>query len=281
MGSERIVVCGVPCVRWKSNAEPSKGSVVYLHGGGLVYGSPYDYPATSLKRFLDAGFDFVSIGYPLAPEVPLDGIIDVTFDCLTELMNRGIIDVQRYFAFGRSAGVFLWMAVLARLVEKRIGLPRAILALYGYASLEYFNLSRADEGHRCDVRVDETTAFGLIESTPVHDDSLMSRVLLYIFARQHGLLAKLLGISDTALSAYSFEEELRGNLPPTFAAWSLRDPEVDPAASRALCSLASESECFTVDAACHDFDQNTELDETKRLMDAMIRWLSRQAELDD
>lgn len=281
MGSKRIMVHDVPCIRWESIAGVSKGTVVYLHGGGLIYGSPYDYPASSLRRFLGAGFDFVSIGYPLAPEASLDDVASTTLDCLVELMHKNVINARCYFAFGRSAGVFLWMMVLAGLSKMRVTMPKAMLALYGYASLVYFDLFQGERGYRNDVHIDADTAFGLVEQAPVYDDRLMSRILLYIFARQHGLLGKMLGVSEADVNEHLLEKELCGVMPPVFAAWSLRDPEVDPSASERLCALALESERFTVDLNQHDFDQNTELDETRRLMDAMISWLTRRAEAID
>lgn len=275
MDVRHVIAGGVPCTLYLSRKRKpkNKGTVVYLHGGGLIYGSASDYPQSSMRLFLDAGYDFLSIGYPLAPETPLVDIISAVESCLGELIGDGTIEGSRYYAFGRSAGVFLWTAVLSRIVKRRAVLPQAFLAFYGYSGLSYFNIFHRDSGYRGDISIEESTAFGLIRNHPVFDDPDMSRVLLYIFARQQGLMGVLLGVRENELDTFSYGDTLHGMLPPTFAAYCDMDPEINPSASLELCSLAAESEAFVVKRAAHDFDQNTELPESRQAVQNAIAWL--------
>ena len=48
-----------------------KPVIVWIHGGGLIFGSRTDIPEEQLKLYLNAGFSLVSIDYRLAPETKL------------------------------------------------------------------------------------------------------------------------------------------------------------------------------------------------------------------
>ena len=52
------------------------GRIFYLHGGGLVFGEPDDLPSCYVNLFLNAGYELVSLDYPLAPEQGLAVILE-------------------------------------------------------------------------------------------------------------------------------------------------------------------------------------------------------------
>ena len=57
-------------------AAPAIGRIFYLHGGGLVFGEPDDLPLCYVNLFLNAGYELISLDYPLAPEQRLAVILD-------------------------------------------------------------------------------------------------------------------------------------------------------------------------------------------------------------
>ena len=46
-------------------AAPAIGRIFYLHGGGLVFGEPDDLPLCYVNLFLNAGYELISLDYPL------------------------------------------------------------------------------------------------------------------------------------------------------------------------------------------------------------------------
>lgn len=276
MEGASATAAGIPYVMRAALSSDRRGTVVYVHGGGMVYGSMRDYPECSVRRFLNEGFDILSIGYPLAPETGLAAIVESTAACLIELMDEGVIDGEAYYAFGRSAGTFLWVALIDRLKQARRNLPRAFLAFYGYASLRHLRLFEPDQCYRADHPIAQNVAFGLIRAKPVFDDLAMERLLLYVFARQQGMMGTLLDVSPDELDAYDFEHGSERELPPTFATWCALDDEVDPAASRALCALSPDCTTWVVDARGHDYDQMVDTPAYEELMRRLLAWLKER-----
>lgn len=276
MEGTSATAAGLPYVLRRAPGSDRRGAIVYAHGGGLVYGSMRDYPECSARRFLDEGFDVLSIGYPLAPETGLAAVIESTAAGLIALMDEGVIDGEAYYAFGRSAGTFLWVALINRLKQARRSLPRAFLAFYGYASLRRLRLFKPDGCYRADYPISQDVALGLVRADPVFDDPAMERLLLYVFARQQGMVGTLLDVSPDQLDAYDFESGSECELPPTFATWCSFDDEVDPAASRALCALSPDCAMWVVDAYGHDYDQMVDTPEYGELMRRLFAWLKER-----
>lgn len=270
MMGESLALAGMPAL-FKKATEPTRGCIFYLHGGGLVYGSPSDYPESFARRLTGIGFDFLALGYPLAPEATLCEQIASVVAAYRQAADRGLVDPGDLVAFGRSGGAFLWIAAMAELQRQRLPLPGRFISLYGYASLGRVDPWHADLRYRPDVMISAETAFSLIASQPVHDDPEMRRVLLYVFARQHGLIGELLGVNEEGAADYCFEDRLC--LPPTFAAWSVCDTEVPPISSTAICHMAAKSECFIVSEARHDFDQRPDTPDSRAFMDRLVEWL--------
>ena len=49
-------------------------TILYFHGGGLMYGQRQDLPDVYRRMFSDAGYNFLAFDYPLAPESSLADI---------------------------------------------------------------------------------------------------------------------------------------------------------------------------------------------------------------
>lgn len=121
-------------------AAPAIGRIFYLHGGGLVFGEPDDLPLCYVNLFLNAGYELISLDYPLAPEQRLAVILDAVHagvmgmleilehgagsaDSSTETDSASGASHIPYYLFGRSAGAYLALMEAKRLCESGLALP--------------------------------------------------------------------------------------------------------------------------------------------------------------
>ena len=90
-------------------------AILYLHGGGLLYGSKKDLPSMYIHLLQEAGYDLIALDYPLAPEASLSDILDCLQQGLDWFKHNALSTLQLtstdYFLFGRSAGAFLCLVL--------------------------------------------------------------------------------------------------------------------------------------------------------------------------
>jgi acetyl esterase/lipase len=91
----------------------------YIHGGGMVMGSPRDALGEVLELAASVGAAVASVGYRLAPETPFPGPLDDCYQGLTwvaEHADEYGLDPERIIAIGGSAGAGLaaGLTLLAR-----------------------------------------------------------------------------------------------------------------------------------------------------------------------
>jgi len=91
--------------------------VLYLHGGGLVYGSKNDLPRDLRDRFLQRGYSVLALDYRLTPNSSLAEILD-DLETSVALLCNTIIKGASFGICGRSAGAFLMLQLTQRLKEK-------------------------------------------------------------------------------------------------------------------------------------------------------------------
>ena len=108
--------------------------IVFIHGGGLVWGSREDIKSEQLDFYRQAGFNVFSIDYRLAPETKLPSIKEDIEDALNWIENEGTkqfdYDAEKIAVIGSSAGGFL--ALLTGTFATK---PKAIISLYGYGEI--------------------------------------------------------------------------------------------------------------------------------------------------
>jgi acetyl esterase/lipase len=109
-----------------TSPEPNGATVMWLHAGALMVGSPADHVRHGVRRYVDVGYTVLCLDYPLVPPASLDEIVAYT----TEACSR----IESPFAIvGHSAGGYLALAATAELDRK----PDAIVSFYGYGSLRW------------------------------------------------------------------------------------------------------------------------------------------------
>jgi acetyl esterase/lipase len=124
--------CGVACERVA--ARNARATLLYLHGGGYVAGSPQTHrPITfTLTRLLSA--DTYVPDYRLAPGHPFPAAIDDAFDCYRALSERTPADTRLVLA-GDSAGGGLAIATAIRARDAGVRLPSVILTFSPWIDL--------------------------------------------------------------------------------------------------------------------------------------------------
>ncbi|MDF2571720.1 MAG: hypothetical protein K0R55_3324, partial [Sporomusa sp.] len=109
-------------------------TIIYFHGGGLLYGVRDDLPELYISQFLQSGYDFLALDYPLAPESKLDQILKSASDMLSFYLKNfdTIFNLEKntYVLFGRSAGAYLSFMLCDMLIKNKDLLPAALISLY-------------------------------------------------------------------------------------------------------------------------------------------------------
>jgi monoterpene epsilon-lactone hydrolase len=125
---EAVSADGVPC-EWVIPQESLKNQVLlYLHGGGFVFGlTP---PHLQLGEYLarNMGMRILMVDYRLAPDFPFPAALD---DCITAylwLLKQGIL-AQNMVVAGDSAGGNLTITMLMKLRDSGYALPAAAACL--------------------------------------------------------------------------------------------------------------------------------------------------------
>lgn len=252
--------------------DSKKATILYLHGGGFLFGDRDDLPELYLNSFLENGFNVLTFDYPLAPETTLTEIIH----CLKEAIRWYLKNYQTklnllnsdFFLFGRSAGGYLASILTNNNYKQQLGLIR----FYGYHQLEHTDFVLPSSFYNRFPKVPPHEAQQLIQKQPVTDEVLAKRFPIYLSARQYGNWLNYLGTITDELSLNS--DQLK-QFPPAFIVHCKEDPDVPPAASRQLSEAVEQSTLLELDLNEHDFDRakNPIAD---NVYQKLIRWLIKQ-----
>ena len=138
-------------VRGPDAAEPAAGTVLYLHGGSYLYGSPRTHADTLARIALATGRPVFACDYRLAPEHPYPAQLDDAEAALVALEAHGIAR-ERVVVAGESAGGNLALALALRLRDRGAPQPRG-LALVS----PWLDLTSSADSHRRNVAYDYGT----------------------------------------------------------------------------------------------------------------------------
>ena len=117
--------------------------VIYIHGGGLIFGSRENEPKSPLREaLLDAGYVVVAIDHRLAPDALADKIAIDVEDACKWVRNKGpqlfSIDPNNIIVMGGSAGGYLTLLMGCRLNPA----PKALVSFSGYGDIRWCNQPR-------------------------------------------------------------------------------------------------------------------------------------------
>ncbi|MFS0783163.1 alpha/beta hydrolase [Bacillus sp. 1P06AnD] len=232
-----------------------KPAILYVHGGGLLYGSKDDLPEPYIQAFLAAGYPFVAFDYRLAPEVALPDIYSDIQDAIKWFSNhcREIgLSHSRFIYFGRSAGSYLTFLAAN---DPSLPKPEKMLSFYGYHRLDFKEFTAP--GYQHAISVPKRLIDCLVEKEPLVDGPIQKRFALYIYARQSGTwIQELLQGSFQKIDAYQLKESDLQALPPVFIAQSREDQDVPFYVGEMLHDKIPINEFYIVEKGEHDFDRD-------------------------
>lgn len=288
----------LPVTFFAHTASSRKGCIFYFHGGGLVFGTSDDLPGIYRNKFTQAGYDFISLSYPLAPETSLSTILDAAVTSVRYLLEHpqelGYDSMPPYFLFGRSAGAYLALNVAHRLCNcsefcpgqlqtetaetltadsaANYPAPAGILSFYGYYTFDIPEFKKANLTYKKlpaipKQVVDQLTNRGFLTEGPKE-----TRYSIYIYARQNGNWPELLG-SKEELTSCSLSEQDLSSLPPGFFTASSSDQDVPFRISKYMASKVPGSIFRPVYYLEHDFDRDIRCKEAREIYDAVIAWM--------
>lgn len=250
-----------------------KSSILYFHGGGLLYGQRNDLPDYHLEKFTKAGYIVLAFDYPLSPAAKIEQIID---DCLASI-DFFINNIEKicssicstplklnYFLFGRSAGGYLVTLLSSKLKDYQVKHLRGIISYYGYGILEDAWYEYPSQYYNKLPKIKLDLDKYLNESTS--NSSLQERYQLYVYARQNGLWKKLIYEGRDKFFYLDYSLRLVHKLPkPLFIAHSSGDPDV-PFKEFIHLSNKYRPKTYIANSPEHDFDRNTNSFFTKELI---------------
>jgi len=206
-------------------------AIVWIHGGGLIFGSRETIPVDENDLFLRAGYITVSIDYRLAPETKLPAILEDVEDAYRWVREKGPglfqCDPERLAVVGQSGGAYLALMSGVRLRPS----PKVIVSFYGYGDIAGPWYSQPSPYFLSQPRVTKEAALRVLTQTVISESPIQPRVDFYIYCRQNGLWPKeVTGIDllkePDGLVAYSPERLVKRGYPPTLLLHGDRDTDV-------------------------------------------------------
>ena len=233
---------------YKSTAVNSRdvlGTLIYLHGGGLVFGERTDLPNEYIE-ILRKRFEVLCADYRLAPESTID---DIFIDLQDIYHFATTLKHEKIYIMGRSAGGYL------SLMMARDFNIEGIINFYGYFNFSHsdFNYLPHDQKYLASMLTEDIVTPNIRDYVTVKENP-DPRYLLYLYYRHIGEWAKTLGI-DLENDKYRLTNEDIKALPPIFVAHGKGDPDVPVFFSRKLNKNAPVVKFVEVDTNTHNFDQ--------------------------
>ncbi|HEY4392112.1 MAG TPA: alpha/beta hydrolase [Paenibacillus sp.] len=168
-----------------STGQASSPIVVYIHGGGFIFGSRKEIQKDQVERYNAAGFHVFSIDYRLAPETKLTAIAEDVLDALQWLQSHASVELKvdpsSIGVVGHSAGGYL--ALLAGVKEPNL---RAVVSFYGYGDIRAAWATGTSSHYLQKPLVPRKLADQLITGEVLTEASVQERFGLYLYHRQQG-----------------------------------------------------------------------------------------------
>lgn len=207
--------------------------VLWIHGGGLIFGSRTVSPRDSLLRaLLEQDFVVVSIDHRLAPETKLPEIVDDVRHAWRWLHDTGPgafgVAVDRIAIAGASAGAYLAL-MAGYMAEPR---PRAIASFFGYGDITAPWEVDPSAHYRTMDLVTRADALASLSAPPMQDPaSGIDRSVFYLYCRQQGLWLAEVTAHDPRTHPSWFDpycpvRNITNAFPPTVLVHGTRDDDV-------------------------------------------------------
>lgn len=114
---------------------PDNQCLLYLHGGGYLFGSPLSYRSFTTQLAKQAGMRLFAPDYRLAPEYPFPAAVDDALAVYRWLLEDQQVAAENIVLAGDSAGGGLSLSLVHALKQHDLPLPAAVMTLSPYADL--------------------------------------------------------------------------------------------------------------------------------------------------
>lgn len=260
-----------------------KPLLIYIHGGGLIWGSRKDIIEQHITQYQKAGYHVCSIDYRLAPETKLADIALDIQDALkwmkTEGKNIYPFDPERIAMIGSSAGAYL--ALLAGSFSIK---PQAIISFYGYGDILANWYTQPAAHFTAMTTVPPLLAEKLIQKRPITEGSIKTRYAIYLHYRQAGIwvdhITGLNRILDRErILSFCPIHLVDDSYPPTLLLHGTKDKDVpyeeSVKMSEALTKYNVNNRLITVPDGEHLFDHDIEDPATIKAMEDVLTFLNK------
>jgi acetyl esterase/lipase len=238
--------------------------VIYIHGGGLIWGTREEISEEMINLYTDNGFSLFSIDYRLAPATKLSEILKDIEDAIHWIQSEGPkqfpIDPKKIAVVGSSAGGFLALSTGTFTLK-----PRAIVSFYGYGDLVGSWAASPSKFYCQKDSVSKELAYKLITDCIVTEASVEERFLFYVYARQNGVwIEEISGVNPLSnkedLYPFCPNRNVTKEFPPTLLLHGTKDTDVPYEQSvfmrAALIKQSVEARLITIPNGDHVFDKN-------------------------
>ncbi len=130
----RVRAGGVPAELLRPANRMPDMTILYLHGGGYVVGSPRSFRALTSRLASAAAAEVLALDYRLAPEHPFPAAREDAISAYRALLGSGV-DPRAIAIAGDSAGGGLTLSCAVELREQGLPLPRALLLISPWLDL--------------------------------------------------------------------------------------------------------------------------------------------------
>ncbi len=253
--------------------------IVYIHGGGLLWGSREDLKAEQAEFYVQAGFNVVSIDYRLAPETKLPDIKTDIEDALSWVKFEGVkqfdYDPEKIAVIGGSAGGYL--ALLAGTFDIK---PQAIVSFYGYGDLTGDWALKPSPHYQTMTAVPKELADMLVSNEIITVGPIQKRYAIYLHARQTGdWIDKISGLTKTELASFCPLYSVNAEYPPTLLLHGTQDEDVpyeqSVLMSEALTKAGVENKLITIPNGKHVFDEDWQSVTVQNAFHDIIQFLKK------
>ncbi|MBR7926941.1 alpha/beta hydrolase [Aerococcaceae bacterium zg-ZUI334] len=252
---------------------PNNKIILYLHGGGLIFGKRDDLPEEYMTLFLNNGYSIVTLDYLLAPESKLNSILNVLEETIQTLIDNAdtYFDYHQpsFFLFGRSAGSYLALLMASRLTSSKLA---GLILFYGYYTLNDANFLYPNRQFNQYLDVNENIIASLYSKEPITQEQNINRYLIYLDARKKGKWLDYLLDDKTESNQFSLTGQELSNLPPAILVHSTNDPDVPYRQSIKMQQLIKNAHLISIQGNEHDFDR---MDKIKgiEIYSKVVEWL--------
>ncbi|WP_334329996.1 alpha/beta hydrolase [Companilactobacillus sp. HBUAS59699] len=258
---------------YKANDNPEAKTIIYIHGGGLLYGDLDDLPHDYINLFINNGYNFLAIDYLLAPESKLIDIRKSVFDAFVwfqkNYSSKLNLNNSKYILFGRSAGSYLCYQLMAQIENEQLDMPAAVLDFYGFYDLNSSKLKVLSNYYKQYPTPSNKILNSLIENKKIYEADIQKRFLLYVASRQKGKWQQYLLNFPTDQIQLDFKQ-----VPPTYIVHCTDDFDVPFSISLNKKFKISKSNLISINKKSHDFDRDV-TPENLKIYKNMIDWLDK------